>query len=108
MNNNKLNIFKVIIGITSYDVKGKDFNDLLDNRLTKRQSIYWHNIEWIQDGNIISIDRDTFEYSGWTREEMIQDCIINQKEIEYLKEDFKIWLEARKSLNKRFGYKSQY
>lgn len=76
------------ITISGYTVAEKrtadDLDDLIQNRMTKRERERWDMIEFVDtEGRRIAIDRDCFDESGWTLEEMIQDFVWHSDERDF-------------------------
>lgn len=55
-------------------VKAVDFDDLLENRLSKRLKTFWSEIKFQdQDGNTICINREFLEDQGMSFDEVVAD-----------------------------------
>lgn len=58
-----------------------DFDDLLKNRMTKKQQENWEAVEYIDDqGRKIHITREFFDYSHWDLDDVIEDWIEHNPE----------------------------
>ena len=90
--------FEISFGIWSELVKAKDFDDLLDNRMQKRQLKSWQSISWIDaDDNFIDIHRHFIDDEGMTRREAIDDSLANQEIVITGLQDHNLFLERAKS-----------
>lgn len=73
----KLKTFGVFCNcITGYKVKAKNFEDLVKNRMTKRQKEFWSEIKYKDENeNTIVIHREYLEEQGMTFDEIVQDYL---------------------------------
>lgn len=58
------------------EVRAKDFDDLLNNRMTKRQRKFWSNVKFTDSkGRNINISREFLEEQRMTFDEIVDDFI---------------------------------
>lgn len=71
----KLNVFTVFCNrITGEKVKAKDFDDLIENRMSKRHKEFWSEVKFKdEDGETITINREFLDEQGMTFEEVVND-----------------------------------
>ncbi len=82
MANSKLKAFVVFCNrVVGETVKAKDFNDLLENRVTNKLRIFWSEIKFKdEDGNTICIERRFMDEDGMSFEECVEDFKLHASE----------------------------
>lgn len=72
---NKLKVFMVLCNrIVGEEVKAKDFDDLIENKMSKRHKEFWSEVKFKdEDGDVISISREFIDEQGMTFDEVVSD-----------------------------------
>lgn len=72
---NKLKVFTVFCSrITGEKLKANDFNDLIENRMSKRHKEFWSEVKFKdEDGETITINREFLDEQGMTFDEVVND-----------------------------------
>lgn len=60
--------------IVGEEVKAKDFDDLIENKMSKRHKEFWSEVKFKdEDGDVISISREFIDEQGMTFDEVVSD-----------------------------------
>lgn len=65
------------------EVRALDFDDLLENRMTKKQKTFWSNVQFKDSqGRTINIAREFIDEQGMSFDEVFHDWIDNATQAE--------------------------